>query len=1053
MPMFSGTPVGDADQDADSALQPKPRFSGKLVQPDVSSTASPTTTPKPRFAGKLVQPNASPSEAAALKPRFSGTLVKAAPQDEQATPGWLDTVKGWIKDATEPSSANGESLAKRAAMSVPREIASQTSGAWIDLKRDFLASLPDTTKPPPKSFWDEQKQEFNRLVSTGKTAVDAFNLVTAPISGAISGAISTPLSKVMARVPGARKPGETLEQTEEEARQAVDTALMTVAPEKGGLARASEAARVGDLLPAVKTSEGRIAKGLPDRKPPAEEPGAAARAQKAAAAKPPTATEQPKGTAAPSKAAASPGVRLVQSIRKDGEPPKPPIGSAEASPPGPGEPEVKALKGFVRDTEDRLYAIRQSGTADKAEVKNTLKAMTPAEKDPARQERIYHAIEEQKLDQLAPEDRAVYDRWVKPINEEESRIYAKLKNNGVVMPREGYVHRMVQGRSPMYDPRDPEASGDLDVVVGRSMGKLPQTTGSLQHRKFLALDDGKGTRHVIAAGKDGTTIFENGKPRDLGPRTAGLQLGDDITIGGKHYNVVDATTREIEANTETRYYKNALVNSIDNLLALRRVERSIDFLEEFKKDSRFLNYAERVGGNHPPTPGWITTKLPQFDGWRMDPRIAHALDDFYGQHNWGPEWLTKANRFLTTSMFVDPVPHLHNVATHWYVGRGWDNFVPTRWKGSAKNAAKALIQVINQGEDYRRMLREGGALLYGDVANRDFYTTMLRTMGQDIVKDPDRWGRVIKASGMRRPADFVAALYRGARHVLWAGSDAFMLQRYYDLMDKGMSAKEAIRDAERHIPNYRIPSTVFGDRHLSLLLRNPNIMNFGRYRYGQLASYMRMVRDLVKNDRPGARLEATGNLAALGVLMFFIYPMLDAAIQKISRDRNAKVKRAGPGALVQDGIDVTQGEKALTEAIAKMIQTAPASTTIAETLLNRNMFRGQPVLEPGDEKDLITGVEKGNVHQVAQALKRLPTQALQELADHFYPAGQALQVVKDMHQGGDKEAAAVRFAQRLIDIQRKSQQQLTPDEIREIQQSEAEKRAMKTQSQTGIPQF
>ena len=721
-------------------------------------------------------------------------------------------------------------------------------------------------------------------------------------------------------------------------------------------------------------------------------------------------------------------------------PTKEPPGSI---PPGPGYPKVPAIKGFVRDTEDRLYAIQKSGTADKAEMGNKIKAMPEEAKDPARQERIYHAIEEQKTDALSPEDKAVYERDVKPVNAEEDRIYAKLKNAGVVVPREGYVHRIVQGKAPRYDPRDPEA-GQEGVIAG---SKLPQTTGSLRDRVYLALDDGKGDRKLIAATKDGTTVLEGGKATPY-PRLQGVKPGDDVTIGGKQYTVGQARTKEIEANTETRYYKNALANSIDNVLALRRVERAVDFLDEFKQDNRFLEHAEKVGGNRPPTPGWIATKLPQMEGWRMDPKIAHALDDFYGQRDAGWEWLTKANRFLTTSMFVDPVPHLHNVATHWYVARGWDNFTPTTWKRSAKNAARAVTQVMTQGKEYQQFLRGGGGLLYSDVANRNFYELMLKTMGQQIVKDPARWGALAKTLGMNRPADLVAALYRASSKALWAGSDMFMMQRYYDLLDKGMSRKEAIADAERHIPNYRVPSEVLNSRGASVLLRSPNVFNFGRYRYGQLKSYFHMVNDLTRNDRKGARTEALGNLASLGVLAFFVYPFADAALQQLTGNKETKLRRAGPVGIAQNLADMTTGEKDFMQGLQSLIVPAPASEALAETALNRVFFTGKRVFEPADMKRLVGAVESGNVDDMRKYLTRLGTQGAQEAGSKLYPAELVMQALKDEQPDGIR-----RMAERLVDVQEKTAKQAEGKAKGQIiDRRDAERRARKTERDIGIPQ-
>jgi hypothetical protein len=821
----------------------------------------------------------------------------------------------------------------------------------------------------------------------------------------------------------------------------------------GGEGRAAKAAEeaattVKPKIEPTVTLPGKPAKveATPDAAPPATVAA-------------PASSEMPKGSVA------------TGATPPDKPPPKEP---PESIPPQPGDPPSQDLKGFVRDTEDELHRIQGSGTADKSEFGNLLKKIAktdPHAADPATRERIYDAGEEHKLDQLSPEDKRVYEQYVKPINKEEDRIYGKLRNAGVVLERDktdyGF-HRMVKGRTPQLDPRDPDTAATQDVITGGS--KLPQTASGLRDRVYFSLEDAKGNRKLIATSRNGTVEFAGGKVKPLsddatesGERLAGLKPGDDLWSDGRHWTVGQATTKEIEANTETRYYKDALVNSIQNLAQLRRVERAVDFLDSFKQDSRFLNHAVRAGGNRPIPPGWKQTQLPQMEGWYMNPKIANALDDFYGQRDQGWEWLTKANRFLVGSMFADPVPHLHNVAAHWFVSRGWENIMPQRWIPSTRNAARAVTQVMTQGKDYQRFLREGGGLLYGDVANRNFYELMLKTMGQQILKDEARWLPLAKAAGFKgtvargaaklaRPvvnpvADLVAGLYRASRKVLWAGNDMFMMHRYYDLIDRGRPVREAIAEAEKHIPNYRIPSEVLNKRAISTFLKNPNVFVFSRYRYGVLKSFFHMINDLTKGDKSNARLEALGNLAALGVLSYLIYPFANAALQRLTGNKDTKLRPAGPASIVNAGKDITSGEKSFTDALQTVLTPAPASEGLAETLLNRNFFTGQNVLEPDDEKKFTAAIEARDAPGVVKYLRRLSTQALLELSTKLYPGGQAVQVMK----GGDDGLRLL--AQRLIDIQEKTPKQVEGKEKGAIiQRKNAERRARSIERNIGIPQ-
>lgn len=71
-----------------------------------------------------------------------------------------------------------------------------TTGAWNQLKTDFEKAHPDF-KQQPDTFWDQQKAQFNRVMASGKTVFDAFNLVMSPFAGAISAVAGKPFGQVV----------------------------------------------------------------------------------------------------------------------------------------------------------------------------------------------------------------------------------------------------------------------------------------------------------------------------------------------------------------------------------------------------------------------------------------------------------------------------------------------------------------------------------------------------------------------------------------------------------------------------------------------------------------------------------------------------------------------------------------------------------------------------------------------------------------------------------------------------------------------------------------
>src|SRR5262249_7820261 len=155
------------------------------------------------------------------------------------------------------------------------------------------------------------------------------------------------------------------------------------------------------------------------------------------------------------------------------------------------------------------------------------------------------------------------------------------------------------------------------------------------------------------------------------------------------------------------------------------------------------------------------------------------------------------------------------------------------------------------GPRYQEMLREGSGMIYGGVKTRDTYDFLARKAGIDIARDPGRWLSILRkidprlANTLNAPADLVSWFYGKMRNVLWYANDVFMMQRVMELQRKGMGIREAIKEAEKHIPNYRLPSEIMGSRIMSEVMGNPNLLMFNRYHYGVFNSYANMIKDAV----------------------------------------------------------------------------------------------------------------------------------------------------------------------------------------------------------------
>lgn len=607
----------------------------------------------------------------------------------------------------------------------------------------------------------------------------------------------------------------------------------------------------------------------------------------------------------------------------------------------PVEPTMPGLKEAVVDTADELNRLRQSGVADRAQVSQHIE-QTPKElREPVAMERIYHATEDPSLvPKLPPSEQEVISKVIDPMRKEGFELLKKIRGYGAtdIDFDPTYMHRIAKGHAPSYDSMRGDA---YDPVVGTR--SLKRQTSATKERSYFAIEDEGGRRFVISKGDDGTQVWRDGRPHKIGDIE--LRPGTEHMIAGHPWKVTQARTSEIEANTATRYHKNPVVNMADALVRMREVARNVEFLDKFKTDMQAQGRAVPIAQGRPAQKGFVETKIPQLRGMAFEPKIAHVLDDFYKPGLEGLEGLRKINQFATGSIFWNPIPHIENVAAHWFTGRGWDWIRPGPIKGFATDAGRAIKEVITQGPEYQRLLREGSGLVSGGVRNADFYQAMGKRFGMDIERNWGEWKPYFDKVGLKTPYEAVAWWYDKMRSVLWQTNDMFMMHRVLELERKGLSARAAIKEAEKHIPNYRIPSEVLNSRMFSRILQDPAVTIFSRYHYGMWKSYMNVLADMGKGA-PKEKLDALGNLAALGFLLFMVYPAVDFALQKLTGDPKAEKLRRGSTSIPQWTKELYQGDMTFPQFLSNTITLAPATKEGMQQFVGKDWFTGRDLGGP-----------------------------------------------------------------------------------------------------------
>ena len=625
-----------------------------------------------------------------------------------------------------------------------------------------------------------------------------------------------------------------------------------------------------------------------------------------------------------------------------------PLG-AEAPPVSPALPE-RPSKPMIAEQDDRFFRLRQGATADKAELSQKVQALPREAKTPVMQEKLYRYMEGDPNVQLTPGEQAIYDQHIAPLKVEERALYEELKKTD--LPTEDfdpeYAHRIVKGKAPQFDALEGDATMANPQGGTRS---LPQSTSALKPRKYFVLEDEQGARRVVAIDKDEiAAVSKDGKPTPIPHTLDGPGVGDALSVGGKKWTIKNARTSEIEANTNTEYYKNAMANTVDNVARLRATARAVHEVQRLKDSPEFAAYARPSFAKDIPS-NWREPTMPLFRDWRMEPRLANVIDDFYGKRSPGDalDWLAKVNRFAVGSLFWSPVPHGINAGAHWVTARGWDWITPKGVRSLVTDSAQAVRSVIAQDEKYQRMLRDGSGLVYGGVANKDFYMKMMKRLGEDVKANPAKWDPIARALGVG-PSDVVKMLYSGANKALWAVSDMFMMQRVMELERKGMSPREAIAEAEKHIPNYRIPPEVLNSRLVSEALQNPNLTEFSRYHYGMLKSFGHMAKDMAVGT-PKQKFETMGNIMATAALMTLVWPAINYGISKVTGNKDTTLGPKGSTTIPSAIKDMYNGDADWVNVLSNLVTIAPVLRAGLEAFpSNTNWFTGKRIADPDDAR-------------------------------------------------------------------------------------------------------
>jgi hypothetical protein len=518
--------------------------------------------------------------------------------------------------------------------------------------------------------------------------------------------------------------------------------------------------------------------------------------------------------------------------------------------------------------------------------------------------------------------------------------------------------------------------------------------------------DGKviGTREV----KRGTEVYEwlNGKKQLISySPDINLKRGDKIQIrkpseklstgpaegvGSEKRtwredpSIIDGNVLDIEKHSPYRYWHDAEASARIANMALRKTARELELVNNLKKSKLF----EQVGFS-PDKPlkdlpkGWVVPsnldRIPELRGWHFDPKTAAIIEDF--AKVWDNTMWMKATNAIVKNMMLNPVPHMFNEVMHLWNARGFTGWVDPRQMGTfATTARLAWKDVGNQTKFYRDIMRDGGSILGADPRN-NYFDALQKEASKQIFGTPEMqrsMGQLAIKLGTS-VGDLYNGISNASQKAMWFTRDVMYVQYIREIMSNHesrtgtkMELKDAIEHAERHMPNYRMPSEVLGSRTVSQILKNPNVSLFSRYHYGMVKSLVNTIKDIdprnLKTPEGRANFrEGVDSMLAIGAASAMLYPLMDY-IAKAMFGESAEQRRAGPFHLLHAAEQVVAGKKDLSALLWPVFTFNPMLLMMLELPWAHKLSTGKPIYHPQDSlKDIASDIGTYLTKQVPQA--------------------------------------------------------------------------------------
>lgn len=524
------------------------------------------------------------------------------------------------------------------------------------------------------------------------------------------------------------------------------------------------------------------------------------------------------------------------------------------------------------------------------------------------------------------------------MNAKTSKMRDQIKALGYdVGPDEpGYIGSRLarqEGKSPLQTVISSAPTGKARSMTAFAQEFKPRVVHALKgqgEEGLHIIDNGNGTFAVwrnqekVAGGRFDPAELEQGK----------VSFNDTKTGEKLQFEIKPSTKRAIEQHTNVQYYHDPLLSAVTANMHVSEALNAAQFLEKLKFAPELQQF--RAAPNKAFPEGWRGVDMPQLKGFKFDPKVADVIDDFtLPARSGGFKALNDLSRMTVGSMFWNPLPHSFNVNAFGALEQG---LLGTAAKlahpiDEIKLMLKAHSEVMNMGQDYRAAVRAGAGLQYNAIFARDFVGKLAKQLGSD-----PQMSATAKAWGYANPAEMLKRIYSASSEHLWSWNDTILMHAYYARQAKGAALPAAIKEVEQTIPNYRMPSRIAGSRTAAQVWQV--LPTFARYHWGILQAYGNIAQGIIAGN-PGEKMKALDKLAMLAFGSTVLYPALDHAVQQVTGNENARVRRFGPFAIPDAIYRFVSGDAKYASLSSALLGVSPVFSVPTALAMGEDPFTGK----------------------------------------------------------------------------------------------------------------